>query len=58
MQSLVVAFVLTRLDYANATLTGLADQLLVSPQRSFDLHVAQVQSRDAASMHATLTAFS
>ena len=32
MQSLVVALVLTRLDYGNATLAGLADQLLVKLQ--------------------------
>jgi hypothetical protein len=32
MQSLVVALVLTRLDYGNATLAGLADQSLVKLQ--------------------------
>jgi len=47
MQSLVVALVLTRLDYGNATLAGLANQSLVKLQsvlnhqccRSFDFLV-------------------
>jgi len=62
VQSLVVALILTHLDYGNVPLAGFADQSLVELRQFLtlllvDLQYAQVRSRDAASTWATLAVF-
>ena len=60
MQSLVVALVLTRLDYGNATLAGLSGEMLKKTTvgapcgRSIDLRGAKIRPRDTVATRLAL----